>query len=218
MALTYGYESRNSVNVSTFRYSMSFTSAALAYREAVVVAETYHQLGNWEATRDTIVAENLLQMRTQNASKRICREIISRLRLLTPAELALVIDGTRLEQNYVLWLAVCKRYRFIYDFAVEVLREKFLRFSLELTYDDYDTFFNAKAEWHPEVERIPSGNRKKQRQFVFRMLRDAELLSGESHILPALFTPRIAAALQEDNPIYFTIYPVSDFDIREWIK
>jgi hypothetical protein len=206
------------VMVVAARYSMSFTSAALAYRESLVIAETYQQIGKWDAVREKIVAENLLQMRTQNASKRICREIISRLKLLTSSELELVTDGARLEQNYILWLAICKRYRFIYDFSRDLLREKFLHLNLELTSDDYDIFFNAKAEWHPEVDRIPNGSRQKQRQFVFRMLRDAELLSKDSRILPALLTPRLVTAIQADDPTYFTIYPISDFDIHEWSK
>jgi hypothetical protein len=197
---------------------MSFTSAALAFRESIVVAETYQKTGAWVAAREKIVAENLLQMRTQNASKRICREVISRLKLLTPAELEIVTDGTRMEQNYGLWLAICKRYRFIHDFAADVLREKYLRLNLILAREDYDAFFNAKAEWHPEVERVSMVTRGKQRQFVFKMLRDAELLSKDSRILPALLTARLATAIKNDNPAHFMIYPISDFDIREWNK
>jgi hypothetical protein len=197
---------------------MSFTSAALAYRESIVAAEMYQVTGDWNAVRNKVVVENLLQMRTSNASKRICREVVSRLKLLTPAELEIMVDGTRMEQNYALWLAVCKRYRFIYDFAVDVLREKYLRLSLELTPDDYDAFFNAIAEWHPEVDRIPDTTRYKQRQCLYKMLREAELLSKDDRILPALLTPRIAAAIKEDDLAHFNIYPISDFDIREWYK
>lgn len=206
------------VKLAPLPYSMSFTSATLAYRESIVVAETYAQLGKWETVRDRIVAENLLQMRTQNASKRICREVISRLKLLTPAELEIVLDGARPEQKYILWLAVCKRYRFIYDFAVNMLREKYLRYNLELTPDDYDAFFNAKAEWHPEVDRIRDTTRYKQRQVLYKMLREAELLSPDNRIIPALMTPRLITAIKEDNLAHFTIYPVSDFDIGEWTK
>jgi hypothetical protein len=203
--------------VST-HYSMSFTSATLAYRESITVAETYMQLGEWNGVRDKVNSENLLQMRTSNATRRICREVISRLKQLTPAQLEFVLHGTRPEQNYVLWLALCKRYRFIYDFAVEVLREKYLRLNPALTPEDYDAFFYRKAEWHPEVERVPDVTRNKQRRFLYHALRDAELISKDHHILPALLTPALAAAIKADDPAHFTIYPVSDLDIREWTK
>jgi predicted NAD-dependent protein-ADP-ribosyltransferase YbiA (DUF1768 family) len=62
------------------RYSMSFTTGALLYRESLLVAERYVQLEEWIAVRDKVVAGNLLQMRTPNASQRVCREVISRLR------------------------------------------------------------------------------------------------------------------------------------------
>jgi hypothetical protein len=197
---------------------MSFTTAALAYRESIVVAEEYQATGDWKIVRDRVVGDNLLQMRTANASKRICQEVISRLRLLTSAQLEIVTGGARLEQNYLLWLAICKRYRFIYDFAADVLREKYLRLNLVLTADDFNAFFNIKAEWHPEVDRLSSASRNQLRQYIYRTLREAELLSKEGTILPAFMTPRLALAINEDNPAHFTIYPISDFDIRGWNK
>ncbi|MGC9523722.1 MAG: BrxA family protein, partial [Anaerolineae bacterium] len=125
--------------------------------------------------------------------------------------------GTRHEQNHMLWLAVCKRYRFIHDFAVEVVREKFLRLDLELSYHDYDVFFNDKAEWHPEVEGVADSTRKKQRQVVFRMLREADLLSEDGQILPAILTPREIEIVAADDPKHMAIFPVSPIEIQEFL-
>ena len=36
---------------------------------------------------------------------------------------SLLIDGNREEQIGLAWLAICRRYRFIYDFTVDVVRE-----------------------------------------------------------------------------------------------
>jgi len=47
----------------------------------------------------------------------------------------ILVDGTRSEHNCQLWLATCKRYSFIQEFASEVLREKFLCMETELTSD-----------------------------------------------------------------------------------
>lgn len=193
--------------MSNTKYSMSFTTATLLYRESLTSAQLYTELGNWNAVRDKIIAENLLQMRTLNASRRIVREVISRLKLLTSLELEILGDGMHYEQNYVLWLAVCKRYQFIYDFAVEVLREKFLRFDFELFYAEFDVFFQAKAEWRPEVERVPPVTRGKLRQFLFKMLHEADLLTKNNHILPVMLTPRLHDAIKQDNPDYLAIFP-----------
>lgn len=196
-------------------YSMSFTTGALLYHESLIIAEQYAALGNWDSVRDKVIGDNLLQMRTLNAAKRIYREVASRLTRLTSDELDLLRTGSRQEQNYLLWLAVCKRYRFIYDFAVEILREKYLRLDFELSYQAYDTFFEDKAEWHPEVERVADSTRSKQRQVVFKMLREAELLSADNRILPAMVTPRLVAAIEADNPNHFTIFPLFAADVKK---
>ena len=197
-------------------YSMSFTTGTLLYRESMTVAHLYQALGDWDAVREQVIAENRLQMRTLNSSKRIVREINSRLKLLTPLELAILHDDLHQEQLYVLWLDVCKRYQFIYDFAVEVIREKFLRFDFALTPVEFDAFLNAKAEWCPEVERVAPATRNKLRQFVFKMLREADLVGRDQRILPALLTPHLIAAIRQDSPAHFAIFPVSDRDMQGW--
>lgn len=197
---------------------MSFTTGTLLSHESIVIADLYHQLGDWDAVRTQVIGDNRLQMRTLNASKRIYREISSRLRLLTPPQLELLGDSSLQEQNYLLWLAICRRYRFIYDFAVEVVREKFLRLDRTLTYEDYDAFFHQKAEWHPEVERVAAATRAKQRQVVFKMLREADLLSKDDYLLPAMLTPRLIATIVQDNAAHLAVFPVGDADIREWTE
>jgi hypothetical protein len=95
------------------KYSMSFTTGSLFYLESVKLAELFIALEDWNAVRNKVLSENLLQARTQNTSKRVCREIISRLKTLTPLEIDLLINGSPQEQTYLLWIAVCRRYKFI---------------------------------------------------------------------------------------------------------
>ena len=200
------------------RYSMSFTTGALLYRESLTVAKLFEEIGDWDTVRARVIDANLLQMRTLNASKRIFREVASRLRQLTAAELTLLCTRTRQEQSYLLWLAICKRYRFIYDFAVEVVREKFIRLDFDLPYDAYDVFFNNKAEWHPEVEGVAESTRKKLRQVLFRMMREANLLTQDNQILPAMPTPREIDVIAADSPSYLLAFPISPTEIQEWLS
>ncbi len=200
------------------RYSMSFTTAALLYRESLLLANLYAQTEDWAAVRARVVAANLLQMRTANASQRICREGISRLKQLTAAELLLLNDAAPGDQRYLLWLAVCKRYRFIYDFAVEIVQEKYLRLDLQLALSDYDLFFERKAEWHPEVAGVAPATRSKQRQIVFKTMREAELVDASLRIVPALPAPHLAAAIAADDPQHFALFPTSQRELQQWIQ
>jgi hypothetical protein len=200
------------------RYNMSFTAGALLYRESLKVARLYEELGDWEAVRTRVMDDNLLQMRTPSAAKRVFREVASRLKHLTPAQLALLLTGTRQEQNHVLWLAICKRYCFIYDFAVDVMREKFIRLDFDLSYEAYDVFFNNKAEWHPEVEGLAESTRKKLREVLFKMMREANLLTPDNQILPAMPTPREIDVITADSPSYLLAFPISPTGIQEWLS
>lgn len=175
-----------------------------------MVAELIAEMGDWDAVRSLVITENRLQMRTLNAAKRTYREITSRLHQLTPAQLDLLINGSRQEQNQLLWLAICKRYRFIYDFSVEIIREKYLRLDLDLSYDDYDLYFNDKAEWHPEVARVTEATRLKGRQVVFKMLREAELMTNQNRLIPVLLTPSLIEVIQQDDSAHFAIFPVTN--------
>jgi len=199
-------------------YVLSFTAGALLHQESLTVAELYGDLGDWEAVRSRVLEENLLQVRTLSAAKRVFREISSRLQQLTLAELELLRTGTRQEQGHMLWLAICKRYRFIYDFAVEVVREKFIRFDFDLSYDAYDVFFNSKAEWRPEVEGVAESTRKKLRQVLFRMMREANLLTQDNQILPAMLSPRAIEIIAADSPAYLLAFPISPPEIQEWLS
>jgi hypothetical protein len=197
---------------------MSFTAGALLHQESLTVAKLFEELGDWEAVRERVMDDNLLRMRTPSASKRIFWEVAGRLKRLTPAELALLRTGTRQEQGHLLWLAICKRYRFVYDFAVQVVREKFIRLDFNLSYDAYDVFFNNKAEWHPEVEAVAESTRKKQRQVVFKMMREANLLTQDNQILPAMPTPREIEVIAADSPSYLLAFPISPTEVQEWLS
>ena len=189
-------------------YSMAFTTAPLLFQETMRVAELFSANPEWPLVRENVLQNNLLQRRTTNSSKRIFNEISSRLKQLTPEQLGLLLTGSRRDQNYLLWLAFCKRYRFVYAFAIEVVREKFLRLDMALPYEAYELFCNQKAEWHPEVERVAPATRIKQRQFLFRIMREAELLSKEHQIIPAVLSPQLTAVIQNDDPAHLAIYPV----------
>ena len=199
-------------------YKMSFTSGGLFFNESVQVAELYNELNDWQHTKDRLLDGNLLQARTANSAKRRVREICARLGSLAEDEIRLLINGTRQEQQYLLWIAVCKQYVFIRDFMVEVVREKYLRMDLQLTPSDYEFFFENKAEWHEELERLKSSTRTRLRQALFQIMREAEIISPENMIIPGLLTKQLTRVLAGDDPSLLNALPVSDMDINTWLN
>lgn len=188
-------------------YSLSFTTGALLHQESLKVATLFQEVKNWNTVRERVLTENLLQARTQNTLKRVYREIASRLKMLSEAELALLVASTPREQSYLLWAAICRRYRFIGDFAQEVVRERFLSLTTTLTHAEFDAFFNRKAEWHEELEQITLTTQKKLRQVLFKMLREANLLTRHDQIIPADLSAQLLQIVEQTEPTSLHFFP-----------
>ncbi|MGD9826630.1 DUF1819 family protein [Desulfobacter sp.] len=201
--------------MSDRRYSMSFTTGGLFHRESVNLTALYLDLGDWDSVRNKVIEKNLLQARTQNTLKRVCSEVVSRLKLLGLRELEFLNQGSHQEQVHLLWLAVCRRYRFIADFAVEVLRERFLSLKPDITHEDFDTFFNRKSEWHLELEQISPATRSKLRQVLFRMLREADLLTAGNMIHAAMPSPGLLELIYQGARKDVLCFPIVEFDTKE---
>lgn len=198
------------------RYRLSFTTGGLFVCEASTVVERYLSIRDWKAARDQVRQENLLQVRTAAAATRISKEVTSRLELLDDAELEALQDGGLREQAYLLWVAACRRYTFIREFATEVVREHHLSLRRELSFGDYDNFYNSKALWHPELDELARSTQQKLRQNLFRMLREADLISEQHVIQAALLSPHVVELLASRGMSDLMVFPVSDSEIQRW--
>lgn len=199
------------------KYRLSFTTGGLFLREASIVTVRYLAIRDWREARDQVRQENLLQVRTAAAATRISKEVTARLELLDDAELEALQDGGLREQAYLLWVAACRRYTFIREFATEVVREHHLSLRRELSFGDYDNFYNSKALWHPELDELAPSTQQKLRQNLFRMLREADLISERHVIQAALLSPHVVELLARRGMNDLMIFPVSDSEIQRWL-
>lgn len=204
--------------MSEKKYKMSFTIGGLFYNESLIALAMYLSLLHWKKVRARMLSDNLLQTRTKSSAIRISREICQRLETLTRKQLQLLESGSAREQRYLLWIAICKRYAFIHQFMGEMVREKYARMDLQLSPGDYDIFFHEKAEIHVELDHLSASTRTKLRQVLFKTMREAEILSRDNMILPGLPTKELLEALTDDSPGLLAMLPISDMDIKEWLK
>lgn len=201
----------------TVRYRLSFTTGGLFLREAPMIATCYHSQRDWRTTRDKVRNENLLQVRTTAAATRISKEVTARLEQLEEDEINALLDSSRRDQGHLLWVAACRRYTFIREFAIEVLREHHLSLRRELSFGDFDSFYNSKALWHSELDELAQSTQLKLRQNLFRMMREADLISEMHVIQPALLSPHVAELLARRGGEDLMIFPISDSEIQRWL-
>lgn len=200
------------------RYQTSFTRAALLPLESLRIAELYVELGDWEKVREAVIQNNLLQARTENTLAKIYQELAARLSLLDRQELELLVQSDRQQQGYILWLATCRRYPLIADFAVEVLHDHYLLFKPVVTREDFVRFLNQKGEWHEEIDALSDSTRGKIRQIVFKMMREAGLIGEQFQIFPALLNATLVQMLYRKNRKELAYFPIYEVDAQRMVQ
>ena len=195
-------------------YRMSFSTGGLFFHESIELAGLFESARDWDLVKKEAGLQNLLQSRTEASSTRAIREIVWRLQMLSKEELELLLEGSQQEQKYLLWIAICRTYPFIKEFAQQILREFFVSMRGELQYEDFDYFYNKKSDLHPELDEISDSTRDKLRQVLFRMMREADLLTVNNQITPAIFTPNLISVIGKNCGDDLLLFPVYEGGIR----
>jgi hypothetical protein len=187
---------------------MSFSTGGLFINESVEVGRLHRDGEAWPKTIARALEEGAISLPKAASQRRTLREISNRISTLTRDELDFFIaEADRAEQQALLWLATCRAYRFVREFAVEVIRERFLSYQLELNLESFDVLFEAKAEWDEDLAKISQSTRLKLRQILFRIMREAGVISSEGNIQTYYLPSRLKRLIAEENPEDLMIYP-----------
>ena len=189
------------------KYSLSFTTGAALILETVDVAALKCELGDWPAVKAHVLNNNTFQSRTVSTLKKLYGEVSRRLQRLSDDELRLLAKGTESQQRQLLWLALCRRYSLIEDFSIEVLSHQFEAARYVVTHDDYDAFFNAKAEWHDNLDGASTQTKSKARQVLFKMLRECGLINDHDEIVRQQIGPAVLALMKNNNSVGLNVFP-----------
>ena len=189
-------------------YKMSFTSGGLFLNESIAVAALHLQGESWSQTLARSLEGGATSLPKAASNRRTLREIVNRLSTLQDAEIKFLTDeAERQEQQYLLWIATCRAYRFVREFAVEVMCDRYLSYQLDFPLESFDIFFAAKADWDERLASITDTTRKKLRQNLFRMMREASILSEENRIQSTYFSPPLRALIEATAPADLVVFP-----------
>lgn len=211
------------------RYRLSFTVGGLLASQGRALAEMYlnhlnHAGGDAEcssqtevgksiaAIRQQAIEENVLAIRTDSANRRVVAETTRRLSALTVGELAYLAgpDSSISDREALMWIAMCRYYAIVGEFAGEVLKKHYLVGDLHLDFEDYARFIANKATWHPELETISEGTAKKLRSNLFKAMVEAHLFDKNSDtVVSFLPSPSLADILMK-RPDSFGFFPMRE--------
>lgn len=175
--------------------------------ESVEVARLHENGERWDDTIARAMTEGATTLPKAASNRRTLREIVNRISCLTEDERGLLIDADRHEQEALLWLAACRAYRFMREFAVEVLQERLLSYRPELSLESFDHFFDGKAEWDDGLAQISPSTRAKLRQVMFRVMREAGVIDASDTIRPAYLSSRLHALIARHDEDDLFVFP-----------
>lgn len=189
-------------------YKMSFSTGGLFITESLTVAALHRRDEPWSTTLKRALTERATHLPKAASNRRSLREIVNRLQTLSEAELAYLVEGAdRGDQQALLWVAACRAYRLVREFATEIVQDRYLAYQMDVPQETFDIFFEAKAEWHDELSGLSASTRSKVRQVLFRMMREAGILSRDNQILPAFLSPRVRVLIEENAPQDLDFFP-----------
>lgn len=189
-------------------YKMSFSTGGLFLNESVEVARLHQAGEDWEETLSRALDQGATNLPKAASNRRTLREIVNRISTLTDAELNhLVSEPDRMDHQALLWLATCRAYRFVREFAVEVIHERYLSYQLDLPLESFDILLDAKAEWDDDLSALSHTTRLKLRQVLFRMMREAGIINEQNQIQTALLSIRVTSIIEDRDPSQLVFFP-----------
>ncbi|PZR87475.1 MAG: DUF1819 domain-containing protein [Stutzerimonas stutzeri] len=190
------------------KYRMSFSVGGLMLNESLAIAQGYQRGESWASARERLLAQGTSSLPKLTSQTRALREVYDRVSHLSDDERDyLSTKADRVEQQAMVWLAICRTYRFVYEFAVEVINERYQSWRLDLGHEVFDRFFAEKAESDPGLAELSASTCVKLRQVLFRILREAGLRSVEGRIQPIWLSGRMKRLIEESNPTDLRVFP-----------
>ena len=176
----------NTSATKRIKYRLSFGTGNAYINESNLILKKYLENKDWKETEKYSIENNILQTNTLSSSKRIFREISLRLKSLSQQEQEFFIRSNYLDQSILIWISICRTYKFIGDFSSMIISEKFNSYQLEIEYSDFNYFLEKQKVFHEELRTLKDSTRKKLRQVIFRIMKDLNLISKNKKITPLL--------------------------------
>ncbi|WP_299416767.1 DUF1819 family protein [uncultured Sulfitobacter sp.] len=194
-------------------YRMSFTTGGLFLNESVEVARLHRDGETWSDTGKRALEQGTTTLPKSASNSRSLREITNRLRTLTEEERRFLCEhADRTDQQALLWLAACRAYRFVGEFAQDVVRDRYLSYQLELPLSAFDIALENKAEWDDGIASLSRSTRSKLRQILFRIMREAGILSQDNRIQASILSTQLKQIINDNNPGELAYFPSTSVD------
>jgi len=198
-------------------YSLSFTAGNLLFPETMEVINIHLATLDWAVTQERVFAENTLQYKSPKSSRRIFPEIKYRISQLSLEELNYFLNSDKETQIGILWIAICLQYRLIYEFVSETIPQKIILLEENLTYPDYENFFEMKATDSSWLTKTAESTRYKAKSIVFKMLTQVGIIENKK-IIPMILPPKLGEFIIQKDVELLKLFPLTNSELGRWLN
>ena len=198
-------------------YIFSYTAATLMLHETDEVMKRYLEYKDWDKVKDLVIEENIMQKQSVSSRKRVFAEIKRRIESLTSNQLEFINEANSSDIRNLVFLAILKTYRFIFEFMAEVISKKVLMFDYKILNSDYETFFESKKYAVEQLENITEATQYKLKQVLFRILEEAMVIDNtkSKNILKPHLSGEVIELIVKDNLVYLKAFLYTDYEIEK---
>ena len=179
----------------------------------------YDEEKDWLSVRKIAIEKNLAQKNAVSSRERYVNEVLSRVRYLSEAEIYYFLNQANdNEQHLLLWIALCRANRLAREFAVKLLRESFLNFKTEVSFDDFDAFYFDLSSSNSELDNVSTQMKNKIRGRIINSAKEAGLLTKDNFIQPVFLSADFCKCVSDNSLNDLSFLPIYDADIKRLLQ
>lgn len=192
-----------------------FISRTLLTNETLKVVSLYLDLKDWGEVKKIVLEENLLQKNKSVSMQKQFSEIKTRLELLPDNLLEYLNTSSLNTANLILLIACVKKYRLLYEFIIEVIRDKYLSFNYSVFEHDFEKLLRDKSLDYPEIDNWKQDTRVKMKRNIFKTLEEGGIIESTEtkNIIKPFLPEKLIEIIAKDKPYLLAIFLMSDSEI-----
>lgn len=194
---------------------LSFTLGGLFLPETLALAALMSPerdgRPDWRQLRTLAGEADFLATRRASSTSRVLTEIFKRLRTLDQEELDRLRNGSRGDQQALLWIASCRAYGILGAFAAAVLSERLHSARRRISPRDFAAFLDDQATLAPggRLARLTDSTRQRLSSVAIRMLREAGGLDAQGQLQSMPISAALHGLLRAQHPADLRYLPGS---------
>lgn len=159
------------------KYELSFSVGALLSRAFEAVVNHCKDTSALSAG-DCYINYDIIPVNSENSQKRYLSEIIKRTKGLPIEVLDAYRNSSSSDKRLIEFFAICRFYKIIYEFMIELVRKKWLNLDDELDIEETKLFVLNKLLSTDQQDQVSKNTLHKLAQVTLKMLKELGMYDG----------------------------------------